>query len=295
MSANKRLALEDEWILSKLSNCAAKTNNALEGHNFFDATNAIYSFWLYDFCDVYLELIKPRMRLDATDPSGVVAREVLYICLDRGLRLLHPMMPFVSEELYQRLPAAPSKAESICIANYPQQVVAWSSALVEDQMEIVKTVIGAFRSQMAQIGIKNNAKPNAYVYMSNSDDQKLIRGAAHHVVNLAKLESLQVLPSSDLTGLPSSLVVSVVSDRCSIYIDAAGMVDFKVEIDKLVKKRGIVEKSLQGIEKKKSMAGYLEKVPIDVRAENDEKENAYRTQIREIDTAVEMLKKAGGL
>ena len=73
------------------------------------------------------------------------------------------------------------------------------------------------------------------------------------------------------------------------------MVDFKQEVDKLVKKRGLVEKSLQGIEKKKSMAGYLEKVPADVRADNDEKEAAYTAQIKEIDSAILMLKKAGGI
>ena len=295
-SGSKRLEFEDEWILSKLSNCATKINEAMQTHNFFEATNAIFAFWLYDFCDVYLELVKPRMRLDASsNASGIVAREVLYICLDRGLRLLHPMMPFVTEELYQRLPRSATKADSIVIAPYPEGVISWSNQIVEEQMECLKSVIGAFRSQMAQIGIKNNAKPNGYVYMSNNDDQKLIENTCHHVVTLAKLESLQVLPSSDLTGLPNSLVVSVVSDRCSIYIDAAGMVDLKQEIDKLLKKRGLVEKSLQGIEKKKSMAGYLDKVPAEVRAENDEKENAYRTQMKEIDSALEMLKKAGGI
>lgn len=288
-----KLEFEDEWILSRLSNCASKVNQALEANNFADATNAVYSYWLYDFCDVYLELVKPRMKGENAN-SGIVAREVLYICLDRGLRLLHPMMPFVTEELYQRLPQSASKAESICVADYPQGVISWSNAMVEDQMETVKTVIGAFRSQMAQIGIKNNAKPKAFVSLANGDDQKLLRAAGHHVVTLAKLDSLEVLVSNE-NLLPSSAVVSVVSEKCSIYIEAAGMVDFQVEVDKLGKKRALVEKSLVGIEKKKSMAGYLEKVPLEVRNENDEKENGYRTQMKEIDAAIEMLKKAGGL
>ena len=287
MNGGKGLQFEDQWILSKLSNCAFKVNQALESNNFAEATNSIYAFWLYDFCDVYLELVKPRIKVDN------VAREVLYICLDRGLRLLHPMMPFVTEELYQRLPQSVSKFESICVADYPQGVISWSNAIVEEQMETVKTVIGAFRSQMAQIGIKNNARPKAFASLANLDDQKLIRANAHHVVTLAKLESLVVILSPET--LPPSAVVSVVSDKCSIYIDAAGMVDFQQEVDKLIKKRNLVEKSLAGIEKKKSMAGYLEKVPVEVRNENDEKETAYRTQIKEIDSAVEMLRKAGSL
>lgn len=293
-SGGKKLAFEDEWILSRLSGCAAKVNAAMDSHNFFEATNAIYSFWLYDFCDYYLELIKPRMKLEAGHPSGVVAREVLYICLDRGLRLLHPMMPFVTEELYQRLPQSHTKAESICIAEFPETVVGWTSARIEDQMEILKQVIGAFRSQLAQLGVKNNARPKAFVYFSTEDEQRLMNLTAHHVVTLAKLDSLEVLKTGTKPD-GASVVVSVVSDKCSVYIEAAGLVDFKVEVDKLIKKRGLVEKSLQGLEKKKSMAGYEEKVPADVRAETQEKEDSLRTQLREIDSAIDTLKVAGGL
>ena len=286
-----KLELEDEWILSRLSPTAAKVHAGMESHNFFEAVNSIYAFWLYDFCDVYLELIKPRMR-----DNAVVAKEVLYICLDRGLRLLHPMMPFVTEELYQRLPQSATKAESIVVADYPQAVVGWTNARVEDQMELIKSVIGGFRSHMAQLGVKNNARPRAFVCMpASEDDHKLLSRNAHLVANLAKLESLEVIAQSEVAALPNTVVVSVVSDRCSVYIDAAGMVDFKVEVDKLIKKRTLVEKSLQGIEKKKAMAGYLDKVPAEVRAENDEKETAYRVQLKEIDAAVEMLRAAGGL
>ena len=291
----RRLELEDEWILSRLSGCAGKVNAAMEAHNFAEATNAIFSFWLYDFCDYYLELVKPRMRLEVGHPSGVVAKEVLYICLDRGLRLLHPMMPFVTEELYQRLPQSMSKFESICVADYPENVLGWSNSRVEEQMETLKVVIGAVRSQMAQIGIKNNARPNAMAYFAVEDEQKLVKANVHHVVTLAKLESFAVLltPKPEEDG--RSLVQSVVSDKCSVFIDATGLVDFKVEIEKLMKKRGLVAKSLESLEKKKSMAGYETKVPADVRADNQEKADSLSHQLREIDAAAEILKKAGGL
>ena len=291
----RRLELEDEWILSRLSGCAGKVNAAMEAHNFAEATNAIFSFWLYDFCDYYLELVKPRMRLEVGHPSGVVAKEVLYICLDRGLRLLHPMMPFVTEELYQRLPQSMSKFESICVADYPENVLGWSNSRVEEQMETLKVVIGAVRSQMAQIGIKNSARPNAMAYFVVEDEQKLVKANVHHVVTLAKLESFAVLltPKPEEDG--RSLVQSVVSDKCSVFIDATGLVDFKVEIEKLMKKRGLVAKSLESLEKKKSMAGYETKVPADVRADNQEKADSLSHQLREIDAAAEILKKAGGL
>jgi valyl-tRNA synthetase len=283
-----RLEFEDEWILSRLSVCAGKVNLGMESRNFFDATNAIYSFWLYDFCDYYLELIKPRMK----STTATVAKEVLYICLDWGLRLLHPMMPFVTEELYQRLPDSPSKSESICIASYPQSVVSWTNAKIEERMELLKIVIGGFRSQTAQLGMKPSARPKAFVNMTSEDDAKFINQVSQHVVNLAKLESLEIV-----LGKPASesCVVSVLNERCTIYLDAEGWVDFKAEVDKLQKKRGVLLKSLEGVEKKMNLPGYEEKVPADVRASTQAKFDDLTIQLNEIDNAINMLKMAGRL
>ena len=223
--------------------------------------------------------------------SGEVAKEVLYICIDWGLRLLHPMMPFVTEELYQRLPH--HGFESICIADYPQGVVAWNNARIEDQMETLKTVICGFRSSMAQLGMKPNAKPKGYVCTSG-DDVKLLTKVSQHVVTLAKLDSLEVLadgakPETD------TCVVSVLNERTTIYVDAAGLVDFKAEVDKLLKKRGLVAKALEGLEKKMSIPGYEEKVPAEVRQANQDKLDDMKSQMTEMDSAIAMLKKAGGL
>ena len=105
--------------------------------------NAIYNFWLYELCDIYLEAIKPRVQPFSTKEGEKLeamaarmrdarcAQEVLYTCVDRGLRLLHPICPFVTEELYQRLPPSDAKAESICISNYPEHVLAWTNAALD--------------------------------------------------------------------------------------------------------------------------------------------------------------------
>ena len=290
-SASKKLGFEDEWILSRLSGCAGKVNAAMEANNFFEATNAVFAFWLYDFCDVYLEMVKPRMTTS-------VAKEVVYICLDRGLRLLHPMMPFLTEELYQRLPNSPWKSESIVIADFPQPVVSWSNQRTEDQMEIVKMVISAFRSQMAHIGIKVTSNPSSRpkAFIAFASEETLIRANSHLIVNLAKLDSLQIIDaSSQHQRENNNLLVSVVSDKCSVFLDAVDLVDFKQEIEKMMKKKSVAEKSLQALEKKKSVAGYLDKVPEEVRVDNDLKESALITQIAELDSAVAALRKAGNL
>ena len=201
------------------------------------------------------------------------------------------MMPFVTEELYQRLPASASKCGSIVIAPYPESVVGWQNAVTESRMDMLKLVIGGLRSQMSQIGIKPNAKPVAFVYLQTEDDLKFIRSVAHHVVTLAKLDSLQVVDSPP-NG--NSLIVSVVSDKCSVFIDAAGLVDFQAELCKLDKKKALIEKSLEAMEKKKSLAGYEQKVPAEVRAENDAKQESLKGQLVEIENAHRMLTLAAG-
>lgn len=117
------IALRDRWILHKLSEAAAACNDTLGSYHFAETTTAIYNFWLYHLCDVYLELIKPVMR-GSDGEAKLAAQRTLWIALDQGLRLLHPIMPFVTEELWQRLPGRGTlgESESIMLSPYPQGV-----------------------------------------------------------------------------------------------------------------------------------------------------------------------------
>ncbi|KAK0403635.1 hypothetical protein QR680_017043 [Steinernema hermaphroditum] len=114
----------DLWILSRLSEAVQKCNSGFEEYNFQQVTTAIYNFWLYDFCDVYLEGVKPVFNSKSEDKAPAeTARHVLYHCVETGLRLVCPFMPFITEELWQRLPrrANVHNPLSICIAEYPEQ------------------------------------------------------------------------------------------------------------------------------------------------------------------------------
>merc|ERR1719187_1502417 len=93
----------DRWILSRLTVAVEAVTQGFQEYNFPAATTALYNFWLYELCDVYLEILKPVFQ--GTDSAAILtARNVLYVCLDSGLRLISPFMPFISEELFQRLP-----------------------------------------------------------------------------------------------------------------------------------------------------------------------------------------------
>jgi len=121
LSASDAINQMDAWVLSRLASAIETCNSGFESYDFAAATSACYAFWLYDLCDVYLECLKPIFQ-SGSEKQQAAARRTLYVCLDFGLRLLSPFMPFITEELYQRLPRA-NPAPSICVASYPSKTI----------------------------------------------------------------------------------------------------------------------------------------------------------------------------
>lgn len=122
-----------QWILAVLNKAVGKTVSSLEAYQFSDAATAVYSWWQFQLCDVFIEVIKPYFSSneDLFESQRALARDALWVCLDSGLRLLHPFMPFVTEELWQRLPQPRDsiKKESIVISEYPSVVQVRSNVL----------------------------------------------------------------------------------------------------------------------------------------------------------------------
>jgi valyl-tRNA synthetase len=115
--------LVEQWILSRLNTTATELNRYMSQRNFQMATSTIYDFWLYQLCDVYIEAMKPLSAEDAPEDVRRSAQDTLYTALEYGLKMLHPFMPFVTEELWQRLPRRPEdKTVTIALASFPQAV-----------------------------------------------------------------------------------------------------------------------------------------------------------------------------
>jgi valyl-tRNA synthetase len=282
-SAGQQLRLEDRWILHRLSECARLTNKAFAEYKLYDATTATFNFWLYDFCDYYLEAIKPRTRA-----GDAVAKEVLFVCLDWGLRLIHPLMPFLSEELWQRLPhpthSLVTNAEdfSICLASYPQgPVAAWTNDAVEKEFELVKAVIGGFRSLSGSFNIPPKERLPGWVRYTPPINGVPLR-ELDTVVLLGKFGSCEMVENKP-TG--RKVATQVVNQYCTIYLDIEN-VDMSAEISKLNKERAATEKFLDGVLAKKAVSGYEQKVPQNVQAKNNELEAKYAGKIAEIDKAL---------
>ena len=152
----------DRWILSRLAVAVEQTNTGMGEYNFPQATTALYTFWLYDLCDVYLEYLKP---IFSSSEAGAVmtARTVLYTCLDTALRLISPFMPYVSEELFQRLPRwSDSEPPSIMVTSYPTATT-YRNSEVEAEVELVQKIVSVVRSSRADYNIPNKSKTSLHL------------------------------------------------------------------------------------------------------------------------------------
>eukprot|EP00933_Yihiella_yeosuensis_P006611 TRINITY_DN111344_c0_g1_i1.p1 TRINITY_DN111344_c0_g1~~TRINITY_DN111344_c0_g1_i1.p1 ORF type:complete len:489 (+),score=119.89 TRINITY_DN111344_c0_g1_i1:166-1467(+) len=293
LRTDANLAWEDRWILSKLSGCAQKTNQAFEKYEFAAATTATYSFFLYELCDVYLELLKPRFHGDAADASveedRKVARDVLYVCLDWSMRLMHPLLPYLTEELYQRLPPSPTKYESITIATYPTQVLAWCSGTIEDEMESISEIAKRFRSQKTSLNLPPSSRPKGYVRHTDADTLASLKKLTSQISRMGSVGAVTVLGPNDKD--PSGTLSDVVNDKCVIFTEVSGL-DLSQELTKLEKKMVSAQKMVASWDAKMAAPGYEEKVPAAVREQNAQKKEACQKEFEELQRAVDGIRKA---
>mmetsp|Transcript_63371 Transcript_63371/g.136300 ORF Transcript_63371/g.136300 Transcript_63371/m.136300 type:complete len:1062 (+) Transcript_63371:169-3354(+) len=287
---NETYAWEDKWILSRLAACADKTNQAFEKYEFANATTATYSFFLYEFCDVYLELLKPRFYGEAADEATTrdreVARGTLYVCLDWALRLMHPLLPYLTEELYQRLPPSPAKHESITIAPYPTNVIGWFNPSIEKEMEVVSEIARHFRSQKTSMGFAPSARPAGFVRHSNAEWAKRLTGLTTRLSRMGQVGEVQVLAVDAAT--PKGVLQDVVDQECFIFTEVTGL-DLSAELTKLQKKVTSAEKMIQSYEAKMAAPGYEDKVPANVRDMNAQKLKACQVEREELQRAMASL------
>ncbi|RHY35699.1 hypothetical protein DYB30_000825 [Aphanomyces astaci] len=286
--SNPVVHARDRFILSRLHATIAAANTALAAYSFGEVTTALYNFWLYDVCDVYLELVKPVMA--GTDAEAKqTAQQTLYLCLEFGLRLLHPIMPFVTEELWQRLPGHRSEA-SIVIAAYPEahHHTAWANPDAEAGMDLVKDIIHAGRSLRAEYGLANSARPACFLATDDPVLQATIEAQVDDFCTLSKAGETKVLLG---TAPPAGCAIHVLSDKLQLHVLLSGLVDFANEITKLNKKLQKLLPSLVALEKKRSKDDYTTKVPAAVRDADDAKWDALNKEKHAITTAIDAFTK----
>lgn len=234
---NKLLGNEsvmDLWILSRLSSAVADANKGFENYDFPLVTTAIYNVWLYELCDVYLECLKPIFNC-GDNASKKAAQATLYRALEIGLRLLSPFMPFITEELYQRLPrpkAAKETIPSICVASYPNvEECCWKTQVIENEVDFIQKVAKAIRSARSDYNLPNKTKTEAFLQCSDIPTSDIIQKYSLPLQTLSYCSTTQVNLQP-----PEGCAILTVSDKCQVYLLLKGLIEPVKEIAKIKKK-----------------------------------------------------------
>ncbi|XP_015600775.1 valine--tRNA ligase isoform X2 [Cephus cinctus] len=273
----------DLWMLSRLSYAVQVCDDGMAQYDFNAATTACYNLWLYDLCDVYLEHLKPVFQTGSED-SKQAARRVLFKTLDVGLRLLSPFMPFITEELYQRLPRTKLVYPSICVSPYPEVTECpWRNMEIEADMEFIQKLTKSVRSARATYNLPNKTKTEAFLTCSDpSLEQRLIKF----------LDIIGTLGYSivQFGNPPPGCVILTISDKVLVHLLLKGLVDPEKELEKLEKKNEYLVGTINKLKQAMVASDYSIKVPADVQASNQEKLVNSEGELERLCEAMEALR-----
>ncbi|BCM91741.1 valine--tRNA ligase [Abditibacteriota bacterium] len=253
------------WIASRLNGTIREVTRSLESYEFDAAASALYSFIWGDFCDWFLELSKPKTRANDT---GYVA--FMGYVLDSALRLLHPFMPFLSEEIWSRLPRAAEDTSSLSLATWP--VAGEADLEVESRFAVLQDTIRAARNLRSQAQIAPSQKVNLQLFVPVSAEAALREGEAY-LTQLANVESLL------FGGERSANAVSQLAGEIEVVLPLEGLIDVEKERAKLQKALETAQKDLQRVEGKLSNPNFADKAPAEVVAKEEAKRDELRAQM----------------
>ncbi|KAF8337423.1 tRNA synthetases class I-domain-containing protein [Cantharellus anzutake] len=282
-------SLAERWILHKLNIAVSDLNKQLADRSFLAATGTVYNFWLYELCDVFIEAMKPMTDEKASLETRRSAQNTLYTCLDFGLRLLHPFMPFVTEELWQRLPRRPGdNTPSIMVSSFPVHNPDFVYLDAERDFDTVFAAIKAVRSLAAQYNLQTNIQ--AIILSTSQNEHGMLASQAPTIGALSKgCKSANVV--ADSTEVPTGCGSVVLSPTATVFVLVKGLVDLDAEITKCEKKLNLANLNAEKIRKLKAQPGYEQNIPADVRASNDEKLSTYEAETSNLQESIGMFKR----
>ncbi|MEA3547123.1 MAG: valine--tRNA ligase [Thermodesulfobacteriota bacterium] len=281
----QNLTLPHQWILSCLNRTIAKVHRALKDYRYNDAASAMYQFVWHEFCDWYLEWIKPDLYGD-DETLKTNGRAALFTVLENMLKMLHPVIPFVTEEIWHALPG---ERHSIMTEAYPQVIPAWDNKEAEETTELLMGVISGIRNIRSEMSIHPSANIDATVICV--DDQKNTRLAGHGdaVKAMTRLENLTI----EKTGQCPKGAASYIFEDIEIIVPLQGYIDVKGEVAKLAKERVKLEKKLKQCSGKLNNKKFLANAPEEIVAKEKNKLEKFNASLAKIDESIERLAEIG--
>ena len=274
----------DKWILSKVNTLAKDVTENLDKYELGIALQKVYDFIWEEFCDWYIEMVKPRLYNDA-DETKAAALWTLKTVLIQSLKLLHPYMPFITEEIFCNLQ---DEEESIMISRWPEYKEAWSFAEDETAVETIKEAVRSIRNVRTSMNVPPSKKAKVFVVSEDAAVREIFENGRVFFATLASAS--EVLVQADKSGI-SEDAVSAVTARAVIYMPFAELVDIDKEIDRLEKEEAKLEKELA---RSRGMLGnekFVSRAPEAKIQEEKAKLEKYEQMMAQVKERLNQLKK----
>jgi len=282
------LELSDRWILSRLSGTAEAMTQELEKFRLHDVAEKAYHFFWGELADWYLELVKPRLREDAEARSRQAARTTLVTVLDGILRLLHPIIPFVTEELWQKLPwpeGAP-RPESLISAPWPARDPALLDPAAESRMEAVQELITQVRSLRKEYGVPEGAEVEVSLMGASEAFRGALAAEDPSIRRLARVSAL-ALSAEAPSGAGAH---GVLRNGTELFMPLAGVIDLERERARLSAEIERLGAQLQGVRAKLGNTNFVQRAPEEVVAREREKEASFQDQVRKLQEKLKVFR-----
>lgn len=248
------LALTDRWILSRFFTAKSEVTRHLERYDVGEAARTLYDFIWSEFCDWYIELSKPRLYGNMGDDAKSSTQHVLWTVLKGTLELLHPYMPYITEELWQQLPAT---GESIMISDWPEAPPSWTDAEAEKDMKLLMDVIHEVRVIRAEKSVPP-AREVTVIIHGGPDALAVLKHNQSLLSTMARIGQLTLEPAG---SLPPKQAVTAVTGPVSIFLPLAGLVDIATEVERLEKDLHAAVEETKRVEVRLSNKGFVEQAP----------------------------------
>ena len=272
------LRVEDKWILSVFNRVAKEVGENIDKFELGIAVSKLYDFIWDSYCDWYIELVKPRLY--AKDGSEKAAQQVLAYVLENSLKLLHPFMPFITEEIFGYLPTG---EESIMISSWPEFDEKLCFEADEKRMNIVMNAIKAIRNVRTQMNVVPSKKAKVIIV---TEDKSLFEGTEQFFEKLASASETVI--QADKSGIDDN-AVSAVSEGAELFIPLDELIDRDKELARLSDEKKRLEAEIKRVESKLGNAGFVAKAPEKIVSEEREKGEKYKEMLAKVIQSIESM------
>ncbi len=283
------LDLSDRWILSRLQRIVGEARQAIETYRFNDATKALYGFVWGEFCDWYLEMVKYRFYNNEDSKVKQIAQSISLNLLDHIMRLLHPFMPFITEEIWQALPLIRNSQEGVLTIMrqpYPKIVNEWLDEEAEKKMDLLQKTIGVIRNIRSEMNVPQDKKAQILVRGPDTKIQ-LLESTIEYLKLLAKVESME----RAVSGINIEEVATGLVGNVEIFIPLEGLIDIEKEKERIQKEIERLEGMLVGLNKKLNNHEFVKKAPAQIIEKEKIKQRDFREKVGKLKENLKALEK----